>query len=119
LPLPKASISGSIVKHSSTRLSTLAFCQCIEFDNADAGRTPACVLALRGGRGGGAGRERGSSKSGQTHRQIRVTTMTTQTQYAYLHAQYLLDRGSGPKNMNSLSCLIYSTRCEYYILKVL
>jgi hypothetical protein len=92
LPLPKASISGSIVKHSSTRLSTLAFCQCIEFDNADAGRTPACVLALRGGRGGGAGRERGSSKSGQTHRQIRVTTMTTQTQYAYLHAQYLLDR---------------------------
>jgi hypothetical protein len=46
---PKASISGSV---PSTRLSTLAFCERIKFDDADAGRTPACVLALRGGRGG-------------------------------------------------------------------
>jgi hypothetical protein len=53
LPLPKASISGSIGKHPLMKLSMLAFCECIKYDNADAGRTPACVLALRGGRGGG------------------------------------------------------------------
>jgi hypothetical protein len=50
LPSPKASISGSSAKHSSTRLPTLAFCELAKFDNANAGRTPACVLALRGGR---------------------------------------------------------------------
>ncbi len=52
LPSSKASISGSVAKHLLTRLSTLAFCKRIEFNNANAGRTPACVLALRGGRGG-------------------------------------------------------------------
>ncbi len=52
LPSPKASISGSNAKHSSTRLSMLEFCKLAKFDNANAGRTPACVLALRGGRGG-------------------------------------------------------------------
>jgi hypothetical protein len=65
LPSPKASISGSVAKHPLTRLSTLvAFCKRIEFDDADSGRMPACVLVLRGGRGGDAGRERGSRKSG-------------------------------------------------------
>ncbi len=59
LPLPKAPISGSnAAKHPLMRLSTLAFCKRIEFDNANARRTPACVLALRGGRGGVPG-ERG------------------------------------------------------------
>ncbi len=52
LPSPKASISGSTAKHSSTRLSTLAFCKLAKLDDANAGRMPACVLALRGGRGG-------------------------------------------------------------------
>ena len=51
-PSPKASISGSITQHQLTRMSTLAFCKRIEFDDANAGRTPACVLALRGDRGG-------------------------------------------------------------------
>ncbi len=88
LSLSKVSISCSITKHPLTRLSTFACCQCIEFDNADAGRTPSCVLALRGGRGGGgAGRERGSCVSAQTHRQITVMAMMTQTQCADLHAQ--------------------------------
>jgi hypothetical protein len=50
-PSPKASISGSVAKHQSTRLSTLAFCEHIEFEDADAGRMLTCVLALRGGRG--------------------------------------------------------------------
>jgi hypothetical protein len=52
LPSPKTSISGSKEKHLLTRLLTLAFHKRIEFDNADAGKTPTCVLALRGGRGG-------------------------------------------------------------------
>ncbi len=52
LPSPKVSISGSILKHLSTRLSTLVFCELAKLDNADSGRTPAYVLALRGGRGG-------------------------------------------------------------------
>jgi hypothetical protein len=52
-PKAKASISGSIAKHPLTRLSKLVFCKRIGFDDADAGRTPACVLVLRGGRGGG------------------------------------------------------------------
>ena len=50
LPSPKASISGSIAKHSSMRLPTLPFCKLAKLDDADAGRMPACVLALRGGR---------------------------------------------------------------------
>jgi hypothetical protein len=52
LPSPKVFISASIAKHSLTRLSTLAFCKLAKLDDADAGRTPACVLALRGSRGG-------------------------------------------------------------------
>ncbi len=52
LPSPKAFISGSIAKRPLTRLSTLAFRERIEFDDANAGRTPACVMALRGGRRG-------------------------------------------------------------------
>ncbi len=52
LPSPKASISGSAAKRPLKRLSMLAFCECIKFDNADAGRMPTCVLALRGSRGG-------------------------------------------------------------------
>jgi hypothetical protein len=43
------------MKHPLTRLSTLAFCQHIKFDDADARRMPACVLVLRGGRGGVSG----------------------------------------------------------------
>jgi hypothetical protein len=50
--------------------------------------------------GGGAGRERGSHKSDQTHRQIRVTAMTTQTQCEYLHAQYLLEKVWYPHHVN-------------------
>ncbi len=52
LPLPKESISGRDAKQPSTRLSTFEFCKRIKLDNANAGRTPTCVLALRGGRGG-------------------------------------------------------------------
>ncbi len=52
LPSPKATISGSIVKHPLTRLSTLAFCERIKFDNANVVRMPTSVLALSGGRGG-------------------------------------------------------------------
>jgi hypothetical protein len=37
--------------------------------------------------GRGAGRERGSHKIAQIHRQIGVTAVTTQTQCAYLHTQ--------------------------------
>jgi hypothetical protein len=51
LSSPKASISGSYVKHPMMRLSTLAFCKRVEFDDVNAERTPACVLALRGGKG--------------------------------------------------------------------
>ena len=51
LPLPKASISGSIAKYSSARLPMPAFCEGTEFDNANARVTLACVLSLRGGRG--------------------------------------------------------------------
>jgi hypothetical protein len=61
LPPQKASISGSIAKHPLMRLSTLAFRERIKFDNADAGRMPACVLALRGGRGGGCREGEGGS----------------------------------------------------------
>jgi hypothetical protein len=56
--LKQWSISGSVVKHPLTRLSMLAFCEHIKFDNANSGRTPACVLALRGYRKGVSG-ERG------------------------------------------------------------
>jgi hypothetical protein len=43
-----------------------------------------CV-GIEGLQGRGARRERGSCKSAQTHCQIGVTAMTTQTQCAYLH----------------------------------
>ncbi len=56
LPSPKASISGSIAKHLSTRLPTLAFCEGTEFDNANTRGMLACVLSLRGGGGGVAGK---------------------------------------------------------------
>jgi hypothetical protein len=83
-----------------TRLSMLAFCKRIKFDDADAGRMPACVLVLRGGRGGGAKKERGSHKSVETHCQIRVMAMTTQTQCAYWHAQQLLEKVWYPHHVN-------------------
>jgi hypothetical protein len=44
-----------------------------EFDVVDAEWTPACVLTLRGGRGGGTGKEKWGSKNAQTHRAIGVT----------------------------------------------
>ncbi len=62
LPLPKASISGSIAKYLSMRLPTSAFCKLAKLDNADAGRIPACVLALKGGRGGVSGGREGVVK---------------------------------------------------------
>jgi hypothetical protein len=52
LPSPKAFISVNNAKHSLTRLSTLAFCELTKLDDDNAGRTLACVLVLRGGRGG-------------------------------------------------------------------
>jgi hypothetical protein len=79
-PSPKVSISGSIAKHPLTRLSMLAFQERIEFDNANAWRTPACVLELRGGR-----REVPGGRGGFI--KVQVTAMTTQTQCVYLHAQ--------------------------------
>jgi hypothetical protein len=62
LPSPKASISGSVAKHSSMRLSTLAFFELSKLDDADAGRTPACMLVFRGGRGGVPGGRGGAVK---------------------------------------------------------
>jgi hypothetical protein len=62
LPLLKVSISGSVAKHSLTRLPTLAFWELAKLDDANAGRMPACVLALRGGRGGVPGGRRGVVK---------------------------------------------------------
>ncbi len=54
-------------------------CQCQE---------DACMcVGIEGQQGGGARRERKSRNSAQTHRQIRITAMTTQTQCAYLYAQ--------------------------------
>jgi hypothetical protein len=49
-----------------------------KYNNADARRMPACILALRGG-GGGAGRERWGSIIVQTHHEIGVMAMATQT----------------------------------------
>jgi hypothetical protein len=51
-----------------------------KYNDANAGRTLACVLALRvGGGGGGAGRERGDRKSVQTHRAFGVTVSALTT----------------------------------------
>jgi hypothetical protein len=44
-----------------------------KFDIADAKWTPAYVLASRGARGGGAGREKWRNKNAQTHLAVGVT----------------------------------------------
>ncbi len=77
-------------KHRKTLINEIAnvgILQACQIGQCQCREDARMCVGVEGRQGRGAGRERGSHKSVQTHHQSGVMAMTTQTLSAYLHAQ--------------------------------